>query len=294
VSPRTGKLYLIGGKEDREHGKTVLSRLVAEAGGAGVNVALVTAASNIQPEVAQAYEETFSLLGAARCRAVAIDEREQADDMAHADAILHADLVFLTGGDQRRLMARIGGTRTELAIHRALHERGACIAGTSAGAAAMSGQMLSDASCDTPGQAPLVQLSRGLGLLPRLVVDQHFAQRRRLGRLWSAVAHDPSLLGVGIDEDTALLIEPGRAVEVVGDGEVMLVDRRGLPPDPMAAPCAPATEEAAGRLHRLRAGTCHRLDGTSPDGPADPKLLELVALVAAPLEPLPPVRDHVR
>jgi cyanophycinase len=127
-----------------------------------------------------------------------------------------------------------------------------------------------------------------------LVVDQHFAQRRRLGRLWSAVAHDPSLLGVGIDEDTALLIEPGRAVEVVGDGEVMLVDRRGLPPDPMATPCAPATEEAAGRLHRLRAGTCHRLDGTPPDGPADPKLLELVALVAAPLEPLPPVRDHVR
>lgn len=291
VRTRIGKLYLIGGKEDREHPRTVLSRLVAEAGGEGVNVTLVTAASNIQSEVAQAYEETFGLLGVGRCRTVAVHQRDQAEDVAHAHAILQADLVYLTGGDQRRLMSRIGGTRTEQAIFRALHEHGACIAGTSAGAAAMSGRMLSQGPGDTPAQSPLGELSMGLGLLPRLVVDQHFAQRRRLGRLWSAVARNPALLGVGIDEDTALLIEPGRALEVVGEGEVTLVDCRGLPADPNAQPCAPAPEQAAGRLHRLAAGQRYQVDVSPHGGVADATFHGLLALVAAPLGPWRPLAE---
>lgn len=254
---RSGSLYLIGGAESRGADKRVLSRLVEIAGGEAARIVLLTAASRHQAEVRQAYEQAFSSLGAARCQAISIEGRDEADDPRHAQALLQAGMVFMSGGDQRRLIALVGGTRTERALHLALHERGACIAGTSAGAAAMSQQMLSDGLHEEghlqPGEAAQggARLSPGLGLLQGLVIDQHFTQRQRLGRLVAIVEQHPGLLGVGIDEDTALHIRPGRGIEVVGSGAVTLVD---------------ADAAGAPRLHRLPAGLRCDAHGSGVNG----------------------------
>lgn len=271
---RRGCLYLIGGAEGRGEHKQVLSRLVEIAGGGRARIVLLTAASQHQAEARQAYEQAFAALGVKRCHAARVERREDADDPQQAQALTQADVVFISGGDQRRLMALVGGTRMEQAIHLALRERGACIAGTSAGAAAMSQQMLSDGDHaeDGPQERPLApagaRLSPGLGLLQRLVIDQHFTQRQRLARLEAVVGQCPELLGVGIDEDTALHIQPGHGIEVVGSGTVTLVDGR---------------KTGAQRLHCLPAGLhCRLVEGrVQAPGPGwPPALSALVAQVA--------------
>ncbi|MFZ5550032.1 MAG: cyanophycinase [Pseudomonadota bacterium] len=292
MTPSIGSLYLIGGAEDRGDQKRVLGRLLDLAGGARARILLLTSASRHQQEMFEAYRQAFASLGACDCTALSIAQREQADEPAHADAVLRASLVFLTGGDQKRLMALVGGTRVERAIHGALRERGACIAGTSAGAAAMSAHMLSEGPDDTPARRDSVHLSAGLGLLNRLVVDQHFSQRQRLGRLLSIVAQNPHLLGVGIDENTALHVQPGRGLEVVGAGTVTLIDGRAV-----RAPSGPWPEQpvelAGARLHLLPAGTCCRVDAAAAQGVGSarhalpPALSEMVAMVAHALDPQP-------
>jgi cyanophycinase len=294
VQPRTGSLYLIGGAEDRGDQKRVLGRLLEVAGGPKARIVLITAASRHQGEMRDAYRQAFGALGAHDCTALAIERREEADASAHAEAILRAELVFMTGGDQKRLMALVGGTRVQEAIHRALRERGACIAGTSAGAAAMSAHMLSEGPGDTPARKDSAHLSAGLGLLQQLVVDQHFSERQRLGRLLSIVARNPQLLGVGIDENTALHIEPGQGLEVVGRGSVTLVDGREMRPNPLQVQSQDAMEPADARLHllpagtRYRVGTDHGAQAANPTGhEVPPALHEMVAMVAHALGTLP-------
>lgn len=286
VTPCIGSLYLIGGAEDRGDQKRVLGRLLDLAGGAHARILLLTSASRHQQAMREAYQQAFAALGARDCTALSIAQREQADEPAHADAVLRASLVFLTGGDQKRLMALVGGTRVERAIHRALRERGACIAGTSAGAAAMSAHMLSEGPDDTPARRDSVHLSAGLGLLKRLVVDQHFSQRQRLGRLLSIVAQNPHLLGVGIDENTALHVEPGRGLEVVGAGTVTLIDGRAIRSPPCGPGPAQAIALADARLHLLPAGTRYRVDAASGQA-LPPALNEMVAMVAHALDAQP-------
>lgn len=298
MQPRTGSLYLIGGAEDRGDQKRVLGRLLEVAGGPQARIVLITSASRHQGEMREAYRQAFGALGAHDCTALAIERREEADAPAHAEAILRAELVFMTGGDQKRLMALVGGTRVERAIHRALRERGACIAGTSAGAAAMSEHMLSEGPDDTPARKDSVHLSAGLGLLQRLVVDQHFSERQRLGRLLSIVAQNPQLLGVGIDENTALHIEPGQGLEVVGSGAVTLVDGREIRSNQLHLEPHEAMELADARLHLLPAGARYRVGAgrarkDSSAGHAVPSALrEMVEMVAHALDG-PPLSSGV-
>lgn len=296
MQPRTGSLYLIGGAEDRGDQKRVLGRLLEVAGGPRARIVLITSASRHQDEMRDAYRQAFGALGANDCTALVIERREEADAPAHAEAILRAELVFMTGGDQKRLMALVGGTRVEQAIHLALRERGACIAGTSAGAAAMSEHMLSEGPDDTPARKDSVHLSAGLGLLQRLVVDQHFSERQRLGRLLSIVAKNPQLLGVGIDENTALHIEPGQGLEVVGRGAVTLVDGREIRSNQLQLQPQDAMELADARLHLLPAGAHYRVGtdhnaraATTTGHEVPPALHEMVAMVAHALgvPPLP-------
>jgi cyanophycinase len=147
-----------------------------------------------------------------------------------ASSLAEATGVFLTGGNQSRLTQVVGGTRLGDALANA-HDRGAVLAGTSAGASAMASHMV---AYGQPGNTPknrMVQLSAGLGILPGIVIDQHFEQRGRHGRLLALVAQSPSLVGIGLDEDTCAIIYPDQTLQVLGKGAVTIVDGRHVKTD---------------------------------------------------------------
>lgn len=220
---RTGHLIVIGGAEDKIRDRVILSRFVALAGGGEARIAIVATASSFATEVAERYRDVFTDLGAARVDAILAQARPAANDDTHAALVDGATGVFLTGGNQLRLSSTIGGTRLSRAIEERYHA-GAVVAGTSAGASALSTHMIAfGASGLTPKQR-MAQISAGLGLLPGVIIDQHFQQRNRLGRLLALVAQNPSLLGLGIDEDTAGVVTPDHVLEVIGRGSVTIVD----------------------------------------------------------------------
>jgi cyanophycinase len=220
---RTGHLILIGGAEDKIRDRVILSRFVALAGGSKARIAVVATASSFAAEVGERYREVFTDLGAVRVDPILAQDRPAANDDTHVALVDGATGVFLTGGNQLRLSSTIGGTRLSRAIEERYHA-GAVVAGTSAGASALSTHMIAfGASGLTPKQR-MAQISAGLGLLPGVIIDQHFQQRNRLGRLLALVAQNPSLLGIGIDEDTAGVVTPDHVFEVIGRGSVTIVD----------------------------------------------------------------------
>ena len=218
-----GHLLVIGGAEDKLRDRVILSRFIALAGGRGARVAVVATASSYSVEVAERYRSVFMDLGAASVVPILAQTRPAANDDAAAAAVLGASGIFLTGGNQMRLSSTIGGTRISTAIEER-YRSGAVVAGTSAGASALSTHMIAfGASGSTPKQR-MAQISAGLGLLPGVIIDQHFQQRNRLGRLLALVAQNPSLLGIGVDEDTAGVVTPDHVIEVIGRGSLTLVD----------------------------------------------------------------------
>lgn len=221
-----GRLLIIGGAEDRVKDKDVLKRFVQLCGGPGAHIVLVLAASTEPEAVHEIYAKAFGELGVARLSALPLTEREHADRPEVLQLLTQADGIFMSGGDQSRLMHCLWETPAAEAMHRAFHVRGVCVGGTSAGAAVMSRQMIAQGSATLLPEKDTVSFDIGLGLLAKTIVDQHFSQRRRMARLLSALAQRSDFLGVGIDEDTALLIESGYAAEVVGQGAVTLLDAR--------------------------------------------------------------------
>ena len=201
------------------------------------------------------YDKAFADLGVEHCFHLGLESRQDANDEAKVRMVAEADGIFMTGGDQKRLLAIIGGTALDAAMHTALKVRGACIGGTSAGASAMSGHMLAQGKTDLLPEKGAVSLAAGLGFLHRVVIDQHFSERQRLSRLLSVVAQNPYLQGIGIDEDTALVVERGRGIEVLGEGSVTVVDGRTMDTN-MADIRDHATPELIDvRLHLLPAGS---------------------------------------
>ncbi|WKB52096.1 cyanophycinase [Eleftheria terrae] len=253
----TGHLVIIGGNEDRVHDKVVLRRFVELTCSSHPRIVVLTAASNYHDEVWAVYDRAFGELGVAHRKALAIHSREDANHASVVDDILQADGVFMTGGDQRRLLALIGGTAAYTAMHRAFTEHGTCIAGTSAGASAMSAHMIAEGQGDIHPEKGVVSFAAGLGFLQHAVVDQHFSERRRLGRLMAVVAQNPTLLGIGIDEDTALVVERGSGFEVVGDGAVTLVDGRQMSSNFLEIGDRELIELINVRLHLLPAGASY-------------------------------------
>jgi cyanophycinase len=273
---------IIGGGEDRSQDMRVLRRFVELTHAATPKVVVLTAASREQDLVAEVYRHAFGLLGAQPV-IFAMHNRKDAADPQVIEHLLQADGVFMTGGDQRKLLSIIGGTRTAAAMHRIYRERGACIAGTSAGASAMSEHMLAEGWVNPHPQKGAVDLAAGLGFLPRAIVDQHFSERQRLGRLLTVVAQNPYLLGVGIDEDTALVIERGMGLEVVGDGAVTLVDGREMQSDFLELYDRDLIELHNVRLHLLPDGARHGMqEGEAPDSsPMPQRLREAVAILCS-------------
>jgi cyanophycinase len=253
VSVAGGTLCVVGGAEDRVGERVVLREFVRLAGGEGARIAVVATASSLGPEILQTYDDVFRSLGAAATTPLRPQTRDDAEQPALSSALDDIDGVFMTGGNQLILAGVIAGTRFRDAM-RAAYNRGAVVGGTSAGASAVSEHMVAfgDES-DTPRQGT-AGLAAGLGLLSGVVIDQHFDQRTRYGRLLSLVARSPSLLGVGVDEDTAAVIRGERVLEVVGSGCVFVVDGSSAVTDaPLAAPGAPLLVSGA-VVHTLPAG----------------------------------------
>jgi cyanophycinase len=222
---KASSILAVGGAEDKVNKRDILERFVREAGGDRARIAILPTASSIPDERANFYQGVFSELGAAS-QHVPIVTRSDAQSPSHAEAIAQATGVFLTGGDQQRLVEVLSGTRALDAIRDRLTE-GAVLAGTSAGASAFSATMIVGGMTGLRPRRDAVRLAPGLGVITRLIIDQHFSQRDRLGRLMTAVALEPQRLGVGIDEDTAILYHGRGEMEVLGSGQVFVLDADG-------------------------------------------------------------------
>lgn len=248
-----GRLVIVGGAEDRLHDRLVLRRFLKEAGGPLARIRLVTAASSVPEAVAESYTQAFADLGAQDFRALPLVDSEDARQPAVLAEILRADGIFLSGGDQGRLMAALWETPALGALHQA-HARGCCMGGTSAGAAVMSRHMIAQGPAVRRPRKDVIGTDIGLGFLPAAIVDQHFSERRRLPRLLSALAYRPDLLGVGIDEDTALVVEADVGIEIVGEGSVTLVDASVVRTDIHELQSEDLLEMLGVQLHTLPAG----------------------------------------
>lgn len=225
-----GHVIIIGGAEDKVRERVILTRFIELAGGRGARIAVISSASSLGPLAGEMYRRVFTELGAAEVHPIHAVTRAQANNANHAQTVKNATGVFMTGGNQLRLSSTIGGTALAQQIVRR-HREGAVIAGTSAGASAMSTHMVAfGASGATPKQR-MVQMAAGLGILPGVIVDQHFEARNRLGRLLAIIAANPSLLGLGVDEDTAGVVGPDRVLEVIGRRSVTILDGAGSDTD---------------------------------------------------------------
>ncbi|CAH0190637.1 Cyanophycinase [Massilia sp. Bi118] len=262
VRESNGHLVIIGGHEDRKHDMEILSRFVELSGGKDARIVVISAASSVADQMWEMYDKAFGELGVRERVHLHLASRQCANDREHIKDIVDATGIFMTGGDQKRLLAIIGGTALDSAMHTALKLRGACIGGTSAGASAMSGHMLATGRVELHPEKGSVSLGAGLGFLHKVVIDQHFSERQRLSRLLSVVAQNPYLQGIGIDEDTALIVERGVGIEVLGEGAVTIVDGRHMSTNIAEISDRETPELIDVRLHLLPAGSKYRL----PDG----------------------------
>jgi cyanophycinase len=216
-----GRLLIIGGAEDKTGEMEILREAVRLTDGG--RMVVMTTATEHPEEAGHTYRALFTRLGAREVEAVRVDTRREASGAEAAKALRRADAVFFTGGDQLRITSILGGTRAYQALFDA-YRRGALIAGTSAGASALSSTMIVDGLNNEQARKCTLKMAPGLGLLEQTLIDQHFAQRGRLGRLLTGVAENPHALGIGIDEDTAIRIDPDACFFVLGSGAVTVID----------------------------------------------------------------------
>ncbi|MGB9866616.1 MAG: cyanophycinase [Bacillota bacterium] len=222
-----GNLLIIGGAEDKTGDRLILRTFLKLAGGEQSKICVMTVATARPEETGRTYLNVFRELGAAKVDVLHLSSRAQAFQ-EEAEGIISASTgVFFTGGDQLRITSTLGGTPVDKALRHAL-ARGAVIAGTSAGASAMSSVMIVEGRGEESPKKGAVRLAPGLRFLENAVIDQHFAQRGRIGRLLSAVSQNPYVLGIGVDEDTAILVSPTQVFRVIGSSSVTVVDGRSV------------------------------------------------------------------
>jgi cyanophycinase len=247
-----GPCLAIGGAEDKLNDRHILSTFVQLAGGHDARIAVIPTASSLETAGSR-YTRIFTDMGAASAESVAIMSREDANGGASLDALRDATGIFLTGGNQMRLSAMMGGSDAELLI-RERHQRGAIVAGTSAGASILSAHMVAMGASGPSPRLRMAQMVAGFGLVPDMILDQHFRQRDRIGRLLALVAANPSLLGVGIDEDTGVLIDEAGTLEVIGRQSITIVDGRRMVSDIAEVKAQGGISVSNANLHILTAG----------------------------------------
>ncbi len=219
-----GHLLVIGGAEDKYNERRILKKFLELAGGDKAEVLIVPVASDFPEFAADVYTQAFRNLGIANPRVLRATSRQ---DIVHADVeklTSGVTGVFMTGGDQMRLVSLLGGTKLAEALRKKVRDTNVVMAGTSAGAAAMSTSMIVRGEPSSHPHKDAVKLSPGLGFLKNIIIDQHFSERGRISRLITAVAYNPYNLGIGIDENTAIILDGKGILEVYGQGSTTIVD----------------------------------------------------------------------
>jgi len=222
-----GRLIAIGGNEDKVDKLVVLHRVVQEVGKTDFKVGVITTASEEPENRGKDYHQVFTNLGAAEIEILNIKTRAQANDGNLAKKLKNTDLIFLAGGDQLRLTTIIGGSKVLQTIHDRL-DAGALIAGTSAGAAVFSDTMIYEGKSEDGLIKGSVLSTSGFGFVENIVFDTHFMARGRIGRLIQIVTTNPSCFGVGIGEDSGVVFKGDGTIEVIGTGQVIIVDGRDI------------------------------------------------------------------
>jgi cyanophycinase len=231
-----GTLIPIGGNEDKALGADerdtqefitdgILSHVVREAGGITAKIVVIPTASSIPIEVGGNYLHAFETLGCKDVSVLDIRSKEDAEKAESIALIKVADCIMFSGGDQSKITDRIGGTEIhKILLNRYQNEEGFVIAGTSAGAMAMSQEMIAGGSSTDAFVKGAVNMYHGLGLIPELIIDTHFIQRGRFGRTSEAIAIHPNIVGIGLAEDTGLIIKRGKEFIVIGSGMIIVFD----------------------------------------------------------------------
>lgn len=219
---RRGWIVPIGGAENKENDRHILQRFVRVSGAEEADIVVIPTASRVH-ETGARYEQLFRELGAARVTVMDFDTRRDCQERGRLRRLEQASGIFFTGGNQLRLTTLLGGTPVAKLI-RSRNARGVTVGGTSAGASILSEHMIAGGDEGSSVIAGSVRLAPGLGLTNRFIIDQHFRERDRLGRLLTAIAYNPFAVGIGLDEDTAAFIGPGELLEVEGTGGVTVVD----------------------------------------------------------------------
>jgi len=217
-----GYIVPIGGAENKENDPRILERFVRVSGGDDADIVVIPTASRAH-ETGPRYEQLFRNLSAGRVAVMDFDTRRDCQEPGRLERLAQATGIFFTGGNQLRLTTLLGGTPVAKLI-RAQNARGVTIGGTSAGASILAEHMIAFGDDGSSPIAGSVRLAQGLGLTNRFIIDQHFRQRDRLGRLITALAYNPFAVGIGLDEDTAAFIGPDDTLEVEGSGGVTVVD----------------------------------------------------------------------
>lgn len=254
-----GHLLVIGGAEDKYNERRILKKFLELAGGDQAEVLIVPVASDYPEFAADVYTQAFRNLGIANPRVLRATSRQ---DVFHANADELLDGVsgvFITGGDQMRLVSLLGGTEFASKLRRLARETDVVIAGTSAGAAGMSTSMIVRGESISHPRKDSVKLSPGLGFLKNIIIDQHFTERGRISRLITAVSYNPYNLGIGIDENTAIILDPHGVMEVFGQGSVTIVDGSDITYNEIAEVAEHDSFSVCGvKLHILRDGLVYQ------------------------------------
>lgn len=216
-------LIIIGGAEDKKGDKKILHEVCSHIDKEKQLLVIATAATEKPQEAGNIYCNIFSDMGVKNLEVLDVEKREDALKPEYAELIERASLIFFTGGDQLRITSILGGTDLYRRMKKK-YAKGCIFVGTSAGASVMSDTMIIEGMDDESPRKCTLKMAPGLGLINGVIIDQHFAQRGRIGRLLVGVAENPSVLGIGIDEDTSIIVSRDNALRVVGSGAVYIID----------------------------------------------------------------------
>jgi cyanophycinase len=221
-------ILVIGGAEDKVHGREILHTFWARSGATNATIAIIPSASREPVLIGDRYQNIFDEMGANVVKVLDIRDRTQGEDPEFQDYIETCTGVFLTGGDQLRLCGLLADTPLMERIRQRVQRGEMTLAGTSAGAAVMGYDMIAGGSSGECPNRALVDMAMGLAIIPEVIVDQHFHNRNRMARLLSAISYHPKRLGIGIDEDTCAMFEKDGWLQVMGRGVVTIVDAREI------------------------------------------------------------------
>jgi cyanophycinase len=261
-----GFIIPIGGAEDKTRDPGILRRFVGLSGGTSARIAIIPTASSLR-DTGLNYEDVFAELGVDRAQTLAFETRADCERQDWLEVLRSATGVYLTGGNQLKLSTTLGGTSVAEVL-RERNQEGLHVAGTSAGAAFLCEHMIAFGQEGATPRSDMVTLAPGLGLTQLAIIDQHFRQRDRLGRLLTALAYNPRPIGIGLDEDTAAFLGPDESLEVLGSGAITIVDPSDIEFTSMDSAAAHDPVCILGaRLHVLIEGASYNISTRQPTPP---------------------------